>query len=295
MNENYFDEINTAEKAYFLGLLYADGYNNVKGNQITLSLKSSDKDILRKFKKAVGTNIPLKTYDVKTLEKKIEVTGFYMNSDHMSNSLAKWGCIQNKGEFIRFPFWLDISLRSHFVRGYFDGDGGLSREKSKNRSDKFRANIVSNPNFIDDLNKVMYEVFGRTFPVQRYYKHKKTTQLRFEGNKQVLYFLSWIYNEATVFLNRKYKLFQDLLNYDPTPWNRSVFAFSAKTGDFIGEYESRMAAGKALGIHQSDPIRGCQNDKKPRGRYYFSNKRLTIHEMSDRIKSNASNKAFRYN
>jgi hypothetical protein len=28
LNEGYFDEIDTADKAYFLGLLYADGYSD---------------------------------------------------------------------------------------------------------------------------------------------------------------------------------------------------------------------------------------------------------------------------
>lgn len=28
INQDFFDEINTQEKAYFLGILFADGYNN---------------------------------------------------------------------------------------------------------------------------------------------------------------------------------------------------------------------------------------------------------------------------
>ena len=41
LNEHYFDVIDTCNKAYILGLLYADGCNTEKS--ITLSLKSCDK------------------------------------------------------------------------------------------------------------------------------------------------------------------------------------------------------------------------------------------------------------
>ena len=51
INENYFDEINSEEKAYFLGLLYADGCNHNldKKKKISISLQEEDKFILEQF------------------------------------------------------------------------------------------------------------------------------------------------------------------------------------------------------------------------------------------------------
>src|SRR5688572_7157509 len=43
INHNYFDTINTEEKAYFLGLMYADGYNQQSLNRISLQLQDDDK------------------------------------------------------------------------------------------------------------------------------------------------------------------------------------------------------------------------------------------------------------
>lgn len=44
-NVNYFSQINTEDKAYFLGLLFADGNISKKRNSVTISLKLSDSHI----------------------------------------------------------------------------------------------------------------------------------------------------------------------------------------------------------------------------------------------------------
>lgn len=48
-NNNYFDKIDTENKAYFLGLLYADGSNSIKNGKISIALQARDKDILNKM------------------------------------------------------------------------------------------------------------------------------------------------------------------------------------------------------------------------------------------------------
>lgn len=50
-NSNYFEEINSSEKAYWLGMMLSDGSVG-KDNSINLSLK--DKEHIEKFKKAIG-------------------------------------------------------------------------------------------------------------------------------------------------------------------------------------------------------------------------------------------------
>ena len=51
INETFFDIIDTQEKAYVLGLLYADGYNNTDRNSVSLGLKETDREILDKVRK----------------------------------------------------------------------------------------------------------------------------------------------------------------------------------------------------------------------------------------------------
>ena len=46
LDEHYFDKIDTPNKAYILGLLFADGNNSLVKSTIRISLQESDKDIL---------------------------------------------------------------------------------------------------------------------------------------------------------------------------------------------------------------------------------------------------------
>ena len=52
-NYNYFDSIDTEEKAYFLGLLWADGFCDKNTGNIIISLQEEDGYILEKFKDVV--------------------------------------------------------------------------------------------------------------------------------------------------------------------------------------------------------------------------------------------------
>ena len=53
-NENFFDIIDTEEKAYWLGFLYADGFITSKDNKIGLSLSIKDIDHLAKYNKSLN-------------------------------------------------------------------------------------------------------------------------------------------------------------------------------------------------------------------------------------------------
>lgn len=58
INKDYFRIIDSNEKPYFLGLMYADGY--VSERSIVLSLQEGDKLILEKFKKSIEYNGPIR-------------------------------------------------------------------------------------------------------------------------------------------------------------------------------------------------------------------------------------------
>ena len=67
-NENFFDTIDTEAKAYFLGLMYADGNNYVRGThsyEMSIALEEGDKYILEKFRDVISRNTQLKFMDYK--------------------------------------------------------------------------------------------------------------------------------------------------------------------------------------------------------------------------------------
>jgi hypothetical protein len=128
-NENYFEKIDTNEKAYWLGLLCADGYvrkrkqfngKHKQGGIVGISLKSGDEYLLEKLIVDLDSTYKL-TKQVKDdfLSYKLEI-----NSVKLADDLIKLGCIPNKSLKLLPPNLTD-ELINHFIRGYFDGDGSI--------------------------------------------------------------------------------------------------------------------------------------------------------------------------
>lgn len=206
IDEFFFDEIDCQEKAYFLGFLYADGGN--VGYSVLLSLKASDEEILLKMAKLLQTDKPLTT-----IKKRIgEVNDYVYKRLDISNQrlvqqLNNKGVVQNKTFKIRFPEWLPNEFVRHFIRGFFDGDGGLDINKKTNKAN---FTLTSNEFFllaIQDIFKILN--IGSTL---RKVKNKNAYKLATCGNKQILRLLQWLYDESSIHLERKYQKYQHLIN-----------------------------------------------------------------------------------
>lgn len=69
-DENFFDTIDSEEKSYVLGFLYADGNNYVRevhSYEITCQLQLDDKCILEKIRNLISFNSPItKVFDKST-------------------------------------------------------------------------------------------------------------------------------------------------------------------------------------------------------------------------------------
>lgn len=125
-DENYFDEINTPEKAYFLGLLYADGCNveHPSTGELSISLQIEDRIVIDKLKEEMKSDYPL------NIQKRIDENHkdkirFYVYGKHIAEALDKQGCVKRKSLILTWPTIQQVpeELLSHFMRGYFDGDG----------------------------------------------------------------------------------------------------------------------------------------------------------------------------
>jgi DNA-binding transcriptional regulator WhiA len=209
INQDFLNEINTEEKAYFLGFFYADGYNNEKQGKLILSLNEKDKEILEKFNNLFYQSYhPL--YKAKINPKQRRPNQMYslcICNKKMSQLMKKWGAPQNKTFIIQFPFWLEKSLWKDFIRGYFDGDGSLTKHQRKYPTPEFAINIASNHNFINTLKLVINELTNLDFKVCQ----RDTISLCWiGGNRKTQRFLDWLYKDANIFLQRKYLRYQDL-------------------------------------------------------------------------------------
>ena len=85
-DEFFFDKIDTGEKAYWLGFIYADGYlDNRNGVGIELDVK--DKNHLEKFKKALQAELNVKIYYKNSTYGPQTNCRFMVHSKHMSSIL----------------------------------------------------------------------------------------------------------------------------------------------------------------------------------------------------------------
>lgn len=204
INFDIFENVNTEEFAYFLGFFYADGYNNQKTGHINISLKYEDLEILEKFSKLFFGNRPIKIYNVKCqTNKNNKICNLSIGNKELTKILYDFGASQNKTFKVRFPFWINKNLQRHFIRGYFDGDGSITKYKNK-----YGLNIAGNFEFNTELNLVIKKFTRLNFGL---IKQGKITILYKSGNRNTQKFLDWLYKDCKLFLDRKYKRYKNLL------------------------------------------------------------------------------------
>lgn len=202
-NEFYFDNVDTEDKAYFLGFLYADGYNDERNYSINLSLIETDIAILEKFKGILKSTRPLQYVKIK--HKVLNIQNQWrlaLSSKHMSQQLVKLGCMQAKTFKITFPNWLREDLLRHFIRGYFDGDGSISISKHRET-----FTMVGTESFLEEVQTVLMRELGLN--KTKFYKRfpedgTNITSLIYVGSGSLKKIMDWLYKDASYFLKRKH-------------------------------------------------------------------------------------------
>lgn len=204
IDDTYFEKVDTEDKAYFLGLLYADGYNDTKNNCIRIILAEPDQYILETFKEYLKTNKPLRYYERTSKNPNWKnCWAIDIENKKMCLDLEKLGCMKAKTHILKFPTeeQLPSYLHNHFIRGYFDGDGCITTN-----SNSYFISFVGNADFIKKVQEILIKEinFSKTKLSKR---HKdridNIVTLIYGGNIQLLRFRDYIYKDATVFLTRK--------------------------------------------------------------------------------------------
>ena len=205
-NEHYFDKIDSEDKAYFLGLLFADGCNLKERNIVCIELIKTDSAILEKFAEVTGNNRPLYDYNHKNGQTSTKLS---FNSKYFCEVLDKLGCVPRKSLVLQFPNYLDESLLRHFLRGYFDGDGSITLYRGKNTINR-QASVVSSKYFIDSLKEKISQINSNIHYITRPTGNGSSLVLcRKDSVKE---FLSYIYEDCSIYLERKFLRYQELIN-----------------------------------------------------------------------------------
>lgn len=214
IDESYFDIIDNQNKAYILGFLYSDGNNYPLKSTVRLSLQEEDKEILEKVRLELKSEKPLIFLDYSN---KHDYGYNYKNqyslefhSSHMCAELLKLGVNTDKSYTLKFPKFLRKDLIPHFIRGVFDGDGSISGYAASKNSFQVNVTITSTKNFCDSLKEICEkELKIHAGVYEASCKNGITKVFTIGGRNVSKVFLDWIYNDANLFLARKYKRYCD--------------------------------------------------------------------------------------
>ena len=167
---NYFKNIDSPRKAYWLGLLFADGSVCLKTKDkpiyaIQIQLTKNDSYLLEEMAIDLGVTKeqPVKYYSSETSFGKSEYGKLSISNKQMALDLVNLGCVPRKSYNLdTFPT-LPKDFVRHFIRGYFDGDGTVSISKAGH----LHSGFSSTPKFLSLLMCVLKEEIG--LPIKTIY------------------------------------------------------------------------------------------------------------------------------
>jgi hypothetical protein len=166
-----------------------------KSGELKIKLKDTDKGHIEKFLKDIECEKPIKC----GIDGKSKFCSVTIYSNSLVNKLFDLGCVNNKTQKIRLPK-LNEPLMSHFIRGYFDGDGSIS--KVKRRDNSFTVSICSNNSFNDDV--INFLGFGTA------YKYENYSVIKINKIMDIMSFRDYIYSNAVTLLERKLIKFKQI-------------------------------------------------------------------------------------
>lgn len=198
IDETYFDKIDSHRKAYYLGLLYADGTVSKKSNRVQIALQEQDGYILYQLRDDLKSDykISLLPYHDKNPNWSNQLC-LTLTNTKIHDSLMGQGVVPNKSLILEFPDNLDEQYVNSFILGYMDGDGTITKTEC-------RASLIGTVMFCEKVSEILLNKLGIHCSIGYCHKKKTTTRyLRISGRRQVKSFLDWIYSESDIYLKRK--------------------------------------------------------------------------------------------
>lgn len=212
-NFDFFENIDTEEKAYWLGFMFADGYivDNTGSkvaygeDSIGITLAEEDKDHLLKFKESIQATNPL-TVEKRTVGQ--NTWRILLKGQKTADDLIAHGCYKKKSHILEPPKGVPDEFIWDFIRGFFDGDGSLTKTKT-NKPDHYIYGI--NITTTLPMAEWLRNIYGNGSIV-----HDKRTEFTYYyslgGCLQVKDFCEKMYNNCTIYLDRKLERFSEFLS-----------------------------------------------------------------------------------
>jgi len=213
-----FKTIDTQEKAYILGLWYADGFTSNKNNKYFASLTLHLKDLY--ILEEINKLFPFFYIDFD--KSKPTTRQLRCNQKEFIQDMILNGCLPSKSfenkSNLKFPK-LNLDFIPHFIRGFFDGDGSVYFSKSSSINSKYCTFVGNTEIFMRQLRYILYKnnmVFKLTLRLPDGKEHlirgksivaKQECYILTCSNRETIdKFGKFLYTDSLIHFKRKYDI-----------------------------------------------------------------------------------------
>ena len=221
LNNSYFNTIDSAEKAYHLGLMFSDGYLDKRNYCVYIALQIGDRAVLERFKKSLGFNGPVSVKPPNKNDKRMrnlqDMALLQVYNKELALGLESTGCITKKSLVVQFPNpeILPEKFVKSFILGYFDGNGSIAVfNPAKCKTTSRTVTIMSTFSFCESIKNIVEKILDVHVGISIRNRNGNEMATAFIcGNRQTEIFLDWLYDGENFKMERKYQKYLDLKNY----------------------------------------------------------------------------------
>ncbi|MFC1691712.1 LAGLIDADG family homing endonuclease [Nanoarchaeota archaeon] len=190
--DHYFFKQWSAEMAYVLGFFFSDGDVSSDKRCIRIHLHKQDHYILEIISGVMGSNRPVRFYS--------NSVTLRLDSKMLVTDIIKLGCTPRKSKTLRFPR-IKNKFLSHFIRGYFDGDGSIHF----NKPNTIKVSFFSTKEFLQEMqDRISKSLKIKKNPIKEL---KSVYRVYYYGN-DARKLCKWMYKDSNnLYLKRKKERF----------------------------------------------------------------------------------------
>lgn len=248
-NKDFFKE-ETEKAFYWAGFIAADGCVRIKKSKYsqlpTLEIVSADHEHLIKFMSDIDTVKPVyrSVYGYSKIDnRKLYRSHISLHSENILNDLDnKFNIRPKKTHNHDFPLNIkEHFMLRHFLRGYFDGDGGFYLNTSGDTT-QMTVRICGTIEFLTDFKECIEEG-ADIVSASKPYMYNGQGALNYCGNRMVSRIAHFLYDDSDVYLDRKLKQANQsfgLVKQDTPSKNQLI--------DLYGKHNKTKDVANALGI-----------------------------------------------
>lgn len=201
LNQDYFKKVDTLNKAYIVGFIFADG--SVFKNYLTITVSNKDIEVLNFIKKEMNYSGPL--------HDKGEYSSLSISSKEIAGDLKSIGIIPNKTYDTKTLPTISDALYPAFLLGFFDGDGSIYKA-SKTKTYEYCLNFSNNLEVLLELKSYLSTMDVSASSVRRRWDNDISCMMDIKGSLNIEKMFSILYdNPPEFYFSRKRERFDDCM------------------------------------------------------------------------------------